>query len=153
MALKKFPTNKIMRVEYTRSGSVKNKGPPSKNIESLKNLPKLKHGLMSEHGYHLNENATKRQSAIQKSIIFEGFLPVYKRLVVLKLYHKNKQGLIFNRLSNDIKYSKEFFEKNKLKGGSPKKKIVKNKLLKIKSILKKRKSTVKKIKKSVRFRK
>ena len=159
MPSKKCSTNKIMRSAYTRSNGtrvqtvcVKNKGAPGKTPTSKKVLPKLKHGLLTEHGYHLNENATKRQSAIRKAMRVEGNLPVYRRLVVLKTYRKNEPGLTYNRISSDVKYAKELFEKNKLKGGAPKRKAVKRKTLKIKPILKKRKSVVRKRKKVVRFR-
>lgn len=106
---------------------------------------------MTKYGYNLNENSTKRQSAIRKAMRVEGNLPVYRRLVVLKTYRKNEPGLTYNRISSDVKYAKELFEKNKLKGGPPKRKAVKSKTLKIKPILKKRKSVVIKRKKVVRF--
>jgi hypothetical protein len=121
---------------------LKKKEVPSKTKESLKVLLKLKYGLLSEHGYHLNENSTKRKIAIRKAILLEGILPVYSKLVFLKTYRKNEKGLIYNRLSSDVNYSKEFFEKNK---------FVKYNSLKIKPILKKRKSEVGKRKKIVRF--
>jgi hypothetical protein len=159
MPSKKCSENKIMRSEYTRSSGksvravcVKNKGAPGKTPTSKKVLPKLKHGLLTEYGYHLNEKSTKRQSAIRKAMRVEGNLPVYRRLVVLKTYRKNEPGLTYNRISSDVKYAEELFEKNKLNCGAPKRKAVKHKTLKIKPILKKRKSVVRKRKKVVRFR-
>ena len=150
MFLKKCSKNKIIRSAYTRSNGkrvrsvcVKNKGLPGKTPKSKKVLPKLKHGLLSKYGYHLNENSTKRQSAIRKAMNDEGILLIYRRLVVLKSYHKNEPGITYNRIKSDVKYAKEIFDKIK------KSKNVKS--LKIKSILKKKKLVVKKRKKKVRF--
>jgi hypothetical protein len=154
MFLKKCSKNKIIRSAYTRSNGkrvrsvcVKNKGLLGKTPKSKKVLPKLKHGLLSKYGYHLNENSTKRQSAIRKAMNDEGILPIYRRLVVLKSYHKNEPGITYNRIKSDVKYAKEIFDKNKKK--IKKSKNVKS--LKIKSILKKKKLVVKKRKKKVRF--
>jgi hypothetical protein len=158
MPSKKCSKNKIIRSSYIRSNGtrvrsvcVKNKGAIGKTPSSKKVLPKLKHGLLSKHGYSLNENSIKRQSAIRKAMNNEGILPIYRRLVVLKSYRKNEPGIIYNRISSDVKYSKEIFDKNKIKKNKTKCKTVKCKTLKIKPILKKRKFVSGKRKKNVRF--
>ena len=118
-SIKKCLKKQIVRSAYTKkngtkvkASGTKNKGLPGKTPKSKKVLPKLKHGLLSQYGYHLNKTIAIRERAIKKAIKDEGSLPVFKHLVVLRTYYKNNPPL-FKKLNRDVKYVQSLRKKTK----------------------------------------
>ena len=123
---KKCSKGKIVRSAYTRKNGTKvkaactpNKGLHGKTPNSKKVLPKLKHGFLTQYGYHLSKPIVTRNCAIKKAINDEGSLPVLKHLVVLRTYDKHNPPL-FKKLNRDVKYV-QFLRK---KIGGAKKRVV-----------------------------
>ena len=142
---KKCSKGKIVRSAYTRKNGTRvrsscttNKGLPGKTPASKKVLPKLKPGLLSQYGYHLNKPIVTRDRAIKKAINDEGSLPVLKHLVVLRTYGKHNPPL-FKKLDRDVKYVQSLRKKS---GGV--KKVVKKSSTKKRVIRKRAQVTTKK---------
>lgn len=101
----------IRRKGYTRSDGTKvrsawvlDKGAPGKTPKRKQVLPKLKENGLKRFGYTLSNNQTSRQKAIRTAMKEEGKLPVLRRLVVIRSYHKRSP--YFSRLDKDVRYAR-----------------------------------------------
>jgi len=88
---------------YVKPICIKDKGAPGKGKKIInKNVHE---GLMTQFGYNLEENATKRQNALKKAIKKYGSLKILKRIVYLRTLRKaNKNSLNYRKLDSDVKF-------------------------------------------------
>jgi hypothetical protein len=67
---------------------------------------KLRPGILGSFGYsHIDQTpTTKRHDALVRAARAEGPLPIYRRLVVLRTYNKNKRTEFAKRLRSDVRW-------------------------------------------------
>lgn len=110
----------IRRRGYTRSDGTKvrsawvpDKGAPGKTPKRKRVLPKLKENGLGRFGYKLRGNRLSRRRAISAAMKSEGGLPIIRRLVVLRSYHKRSP--YFGKLDRDVKYAQEKYVKRSVR--------------------------------------
>jgi len=69
----------------------------------------LKSGELKKYGYSLKSNATRRHSALKKSVKAYGRGTLIKKLNALRVLHKNRHPVYSNKAHNDVKYVQKHF--------------------------------------------
>ena len=103
----------IRRSAYTRKNGVRVKsacvrdlGKPGKGHALIGSL---KSGELKKYGYSLKSKATRRHSALKKSVKAYGRGTLIKKLNALRVLHKNTHPVYSHKAHNDVKYVQKNF--------------------------------------------
>lgn len=103
----------ILRRAYTRkngvrvkSACIKDLGKPGKGSALI---GPLKSGELKKYGYSLKSGASRRHSALKKSVKAYGRGTLIKKLNALRVLHKNTHPVYSHNALNDLKYVQRNF--------------------------------------------
>ena len=68
----------------------------------------IRKGTLRRHGYSLSLPAPLRKIAIQQAVVYEGVMPIYKKLILLRTLNKSRPSL-FKKLNADATYVKKMY--------------------------------------------
>ena len=71
----------------------------------------VRKGTLTRFGYHINNSERSRHIALNKAVRSEGYLPIFRKLNALAIFRKNKKGVEYRNLKNDMKYLNSKYKK------------------------------------------
>ena len=104
---------KVTRKPYTRADGTHvkgttyyttDRGKPGKGPKTLPPIPKEPSHSLSQYGYKVSDAEAKRHKSLDKAAKDKGYLPVLRRLNLIRNYQPKENATIKQKMSKDVKY-------------------------------------------------